>query len=79
MNVFGRFIKYLSRSKPPKRTSANLHLNLPFENIDNRVRIMPVDRIDGSRSVIDRNDFNLFTRHLRQLFHEERIHLLGAH
>jgi hypothetical protein len=25
-----------------------LHLNFPFENIDNRMRIMPVDRVDGS-------------------------------
>lgn len=30
------------------RASASLHLNFPFENIDNRMRIMPVDRADGS-------------------------------
>jgi len=29
-----------------------LHLNFPVENIDNRVRIMPVDRVDGSWGVI---------------------------
>jgi len=39
---------------------------LPFENIDNRMRIMPVDRVDGSRGVIDSNDFNLFTRCFRK-------------
>jgi hypothetical protein len=33
-----------------------LHLNFPVENIDNRVRIMPVDRVDGSWAVSDSND-----------------------
>jgi hypothetical protein len=47
----------LAGTKPLKRASANLHLN-----IDNRVRIMPVDRVDASWGVIDSNDFNLFTR-----------------
>src|SRR5215475_7434431 len=32
---------------------------------------------DGSWSVIDSNDFNLFTRYFRKLFRKERIHLLG--
>jgi len=50
---------------------------LPIANIDNRVRIMPVDRVDGSWGVIDGNDFNLFTRYFRKLFREERIYLLG--
>src|SRR4030095_5124895 len=68
---------FRSGTKPLKRASANLHLNFPFENIDNRMRIMPVDRVDGSRSVIDSNDFNLFTRCFRKLFRKERIHLLG--
>jgi hypothetical protein len=54
-----------------------LHLNFPVENIDNRVRIMPVDRVDGSWGVIDSNDFNLFTRSFRKVFRKERIHLLG--
>jgi hypothetical protein len=54
-----------------------LHLNFPVENIDNRVRIMPVDRVDGSWSVIDSNDFNLFTRRFPRLFRKERIHLQG--
>ena len=36
-----------------------------------------VDRVDGSRGVIDSNDFNLFTRCFRKLFRHERIHLLG--
>jgi hypothetical protein len=48
MNVPRGFGKYLPRTKPAKRASANLHLNFPVENIDNRVRIMPVDRVDGS-------------------------------
>src|SRR6267142_2685621 len=61
------------------RASTNLHLNLPFENIDNRMRIMPVDRVDGSWGVIDSNDFNLFTRCFRKLFRKERIHLRGMH
>ena len=52
-------------TKPSKRASANLHLNFPAENLDNRVRIMPVDRVDGSWGVIDSNDFNLFTRCFR--------------
>ena len=77
MNVFRRFVKYLPGNKPLKRASANLHLNFPFENIDNRMRIMPVDRVDGSRGVIDSNDFNLFTRCFRKQFRKERIHLLG--
>ncbi len=77
MNVFRRFVKYLPGTKPLKRASANLHLNFPFENIDNRMRIMPVDRVDGSWGVIDSNDFNLFTRCFRKLFRKERIHLLG--
>jgi hypothetical protein len=41
------------------------------------MRIMPVDRADGSRGVIDSNDFNLSTRYFRQLFRKERIKLLG--
>src|SRR5919201_550406 len=45
--------------------------------VDNRVRIMPVDRVDGSWGVIDSNDFNLFTRSFRKGFRKERIHLLG--
>src|SRR5262249_26074701 len=69
--------KYLPRTKPLKRVSANLHLNFPFENIDNRMRIMPADRVDGSWGVIDSNDFNLFTRCFWKLFRKERIHLLG--
>jgi hypothetical protein len=77
MNVFRRFVKYLPGTKPLKRASANLHLNFPFENIDNRMRIMPVDRVDGSRGVIDSNDFNLFTRCFRKQFRKERSHLLG--
>ena len=51
--------------------------HFPVENIDNRVRIMPVDRVNGSLGVIDSNDFNLFTRCFRTLFRKERIHLLG--
>src|SRR5258707_549982 len=47
MNVFRRFVKSLPGTKPLKLASANLHLNFPFENIDNRMRIMPVDRVDG--------------------------------
>src|SRR5438874_793157 len=43
----------------------------------NRMRIMPVDRVDASWGVIDSNDFNLFTRCFRKLFRKERIHLLG--
>src|SRR6201987_5715994 len=77
MNVFRRFVKYLPGKKPLKRASANLHLNFPFENIDNRMRIMPVDRVDGSWGVIDSNEFNLFTWCFRKLFRKERIHLLG--
>src|SRR6516225_7521883 len=50
---------------------------LPVENIGNRVRIMPVDRVDGSWGVIDSNDFDFFTRYFRKLFRKERIHLLG--
>jgi len=53
------------------------HLNLPFENIDNRMRIMPVDRVDGSWGVIDSNDLNFFPWCVRQVFRKERIHLLG--
>jgi hypothetical protein len=53
-----------------------LHLNFPVENIDNRVRVMPVDRVGGSWGVFDSNDFNLFTRCFRKLFRKERIHLL---
>jgi|SRR6516162_9877086 hypothetical protein len=49
-------------TKPLKHASANLHLNFPFENIDNRMRIMPVDLVDGSWGVIDSNDFDFFTR-----------------
>src|SRR5215472_11321780 len=52
-------------ARDAKRASANLHLNFPVENIDNRVRIMPADRVDGSWGVIDSNDFNLFTRCFR--------------
>jgi hypothetical protein len=70
-------IRKIPARDQPKRTSANLHLNFPFENIDNRMRIMPVDRVDGSWGLIDSNDFNLFTRCFRQLFRKERIHLLG--
>jgi hypothetical protein len=29
-----------------------LHLNVLVENIDDRVRIMPVDRVDGSWTVV---------------------------
>src|SRR6201981_1318642 len=71
MNVFRRFVKNLPGTKPLKQASANLHLNFPFENIDNRMRIMPVDPVDGSRGVIDRNDFNLFTRSFRKQFRKE--------
>src|SRR5260370_1151357 len=77
MNLFRRFENYLPGAKPLKRASANLHLNFPFENIDNRMRIMPVDRVDGPWGVIDSYDFNLFTRCFRKLFRKERIHLLG--
>jgi len=46
-------VKYLPGTKPLKHASANVHLNFPFENIDNRMRIMPVDRVSfdetGSR------------------------------
>src|SRR5579864_7364419 len=59
MNVFRRFVKYLPRTKPAKRASADLHLNFPVENIDDRVRIMPVDRVDGPRCIVHSNDFNL--------------------
>ena len=41
------------------------------------MRIMSVDRVDGSWGVIDSNGFNLFTRSLRKVFRKERIHLLG--
>jgi hypothetical protein len=41
------------------------------------MRIMPVDRIDGCRGVIDSNDFNLFARCFRQIFRKESIHLLA--
>src|SRR5204862_8155705 len=61
-HVFRRFLKYLPGTKPAKRASANLHLNFPVANIDNRLRIMPVERVDGSWGGIDRNDLNLFTR-----------------
>ena len=44
---------------------------LPRRHIDNRVRIMAVDRVDGSWGVIDSNDFNLFTRSFRKLFRKE--------
>jgi len=50
---------------------------LPVEDIDNHVRIMPVGRADGSWGIVDSNDFNLFTRCLWKLFRKERIHLLG--
>ena len=62
MNVFRRFVKDLSRAEPLKRASANLHVNFPFENVYDRMCIMPVDRVDGSRGVIDGNNLNLFTR-----------------
>src|SRR5258707_2200069 len=62
MNVFRRFVKYLPGTNPLKLSSANLHLNFPFENIDNRIRIMPVHHVDCSRGVIDSNDFNLSTQ-----------------
>jgi hypothetical protein len=68
MNVFRRFVKYLSGAKPLKRASANLHLSFPLENIDNRMRIMPVDHVDGSWGVIHSNDFNLFTRRFGSCF-----------
>src|SRR5258708_20941252 len=48
MNVFRRFVKYLPGTKPLKLPSANLHLNFPFENIDNRMRIIPVYLFDVS-------------------------------
>ena len=35
------------------------------ENIDNRMRIMPVELVDGSWGVIDSNDFTFFTRYFR--------------
>ena len=79
MNVPRGFVKYLPRTKPAKLASANLHFNFPVENIDNRVRIMPVDRVDGSWGVIDSNGFNLFTRSLRKLFRKERILLHVMH
>ena len=56
--------KIPARTKPAKRASANLHFDFPVENIDNRVCIMPVDRVDGSWGVIDGNDFNLLTTNL---------------
>jgi hypothetical protein len=77
VNVFWRFVKDLSRAEPLKRASANLHINFPFENVYDRMCIMPVDRVDGSWGVIDSNDFNLFTWCLRKLFRKQRIHLLG--
>jgi len=40
--------RYLPATKPARRASTNLHLNFPIENIDNRVRIIPVNRVDGS-------------------------------
>src|SRR5215813_9325801 len=63
MNVFRWFVKYLPGAKPAKRASTNLHLNFAVENIDNRMRTMRVNGVDGSWSVIDSNDFNLFTRY----------------
>jgi hypothetical protein len=39
-----------------------LHLNFPVENIDNRVRIMPVDRVDGSWGELSRSLLNLAER-----------------
>src|ERR1700746_1226337 len=53
MNVFRRFVKYLPGTKTLKRASANLHLNFPLENIDNRMPIMLVNRVDGSWGLID--------------------------
>jgi hypothetical protein len=67
----------MPETKPLKRASANLHLNFPVENIDNRVRIMPVDLVDGSWGVIDSSDFNLFTRCFWKPFCMPRIHSLG--
>ena len=61
VNVFRRFVKDLSWAKPLKRASANLHLNFSFENVYNRMCIMPMDRVDSSWCVIDGNDLNLFT------------------
>src|SRR5258707_13596659 len=68
MNVFRRFVKYLPGTKPLKRTFVNMHLNFPFENIDNRIRIMPVDVVDSFRGQIGRTDFNSFSRCFLQLF-----------
>jgi hypothetical protein len=75
VNVFWRFVKKHPRAEPLKRASANLHLNFPFENVYDRMCIMPVDRVDGSW-VIDSNDFNLFTRCFRKLFQSSRRILL---
>src|SRR5580692_5227966 len=61
VNVFRRFVKDLSWAKPLKRAPANLHLNLSFENVYNRMCIMPMDRVDNPWCVIDGNDLNLFT------------------
>src|SRR5947207_12835585 len=62
MNVFSCFVKYLPRTKPAKRASAHLHLNFPVEHIDNRVRIMPGDRVRGYLGVTRCNDLNLLAR-----------------
>ena len=48
VNVFRRFVKDLSRAQPLKRASASLHLNFPFENVYDRMRIMPMDRASSS-------------------------------
>jgi hypothetical protein len=53
--------KIPARDQAGEACLRELASNFPVENIDNRVRIMPVDRVDGSWSVIDSNDFNLFT------------------
>ena len=47
VNVFRRFVKDLSRAEPLKRASANLHVNFPFEKC-----IMPMNRVDGSWSIV---------------------------
>ena len=59
MHIVGSFIEDLTRTQVLERASSYLHLYLAVQHIHDRVGVMTVNGIYGSRSKVDRDDLDL--------------------
>ena len=59
MHIVGSFIEDLTRTQVLELASSYLHLYLAVQRIHDRVGVMTVNGIYGSRSKVDRDDLDL--------------------